>query len=352
MYKPGRSLMWWCAALACCMGLAGCLAYPPYREARVSDDFSLLYAPHFKDGKFFNPWAPFEPSFKRRLQFMLTKNPYPRRKPVVPRVDNDGAYLSGYQAGAALTWIGHSTVAIHEGDDVVVTDPHLRNRIWGVRRLQPPGVPVTALPADTMVAISHAHLDHLSAGTVDDLPASVFYVVPLGLREWFVARGRENVVELDWWQSHQRGAWTFTCLPSQHWSQRIEVPFNQTLWCSWLIESGSRRYFFAGDTGYFHGFAEFGRRYPDIDVAILPIGAYAPRDFIGYQHMDPQQAYRAFEDLKARYLLAVHWGSFRLSHEPLDQGPIELRAHVKAVGGDARRVRLIAIGERWVLADD
>lgn len=329
--------------------VAGCLAYPPAPPPRAVADAELLYAPHFADGEFFNPWAPFVPSFTRRVRFMLTANPYPRREPVVPQVHNDGAYLAGYEPGATVTWAGHSTVAIHEGDDVVLTDPHFRQRIWAVRRHSPPGFPVAAVPPDAMAVISHAHLDHLDAGTVDLLPASVFYAVPLGLREWFAARGRRNVVELDWWESHTRGAWTFTCLPSQHWSQRVEIPFNRTLWCSWLIEGPRRTYFFAGDTGYFHGFAEFGRRFPDIDLAILPIGAYAPRAFIGYQHMDPQQAYRAFEDLGAKRLLPVHWGTFRLSHEPVDEPPAELRRHLEGRQADSGAVRFLAIGGRLAL---
>ncbi|MFK8015252.1 MAG: MBL fold metallo-hydrolase [Gammaproteobacteria bacterium] len=312
---------------------------------RISDNTALLYAPHFEDGEFSNPWLPFVPSFKRRIQFMLTRNPYPRTKPAVPQVDLDPGFLLEDGAPDSLSWLGHSTVAIHESDDLVLTDPHLRNRIFTVGRHSPPPLTPSDIPANAMTVISHAHLDHLDAGTVDAMPESVFYAVPLGLKDWFAERGRKNVVELDWWESTTHRGWTFTCLPSQHWSQRLDIGFNKSLWCSWLIDGPERRYFFAGDTGYFHGFAEFGRRYENIDIAILPIGAYEPRDFIRYQHMDPQQAYRAFEDLNARSFVPVHWGTFRLSHEPVDEPAAELRRHLKAIGKSGS-VQFLAIGER------
>ena len=257
-------------------------------------------------------------------------------------------YLTHPEEPASLSWLGHSTVAIHGRGAVVLTDPHLRNRILYVRRHLPPPLTPPDIPANAMTVISHAHLDHLDAGTVDALPESVFYAVPLGLKSRIAKRGRHNVVELDWWQSHTQYGWTFTCLPSQHWSQRIEVGFNKTLWCSWLIDGPQRRYYFAGDTGYFHGFAEFGRHFPGIDVAILPIGAYEPRDFIRYQHLDPQQAYRAFEDLGAATMVPVHWGTFRLTHEPLDEPPAELKRHLKTID-NPWPVHFMAIGERWFL---
>jgi L-ascorbate metabolism protein UlaG (beta-lactamase superfamily) len=136
-----------------------------------------------------------------------------------------------------------------------------------------------------------------------------------------------------------------TCLLSQHWSRRIEQGENASLWCSWLIDSGDYRYYFAGDTGYFPGFAEYGRRFAPIDVAMLPIGAYEPRWFMRYHHLDPAEAYQAFLDLRAGTLLPMHWGTFDLTDEPIDLPPRELARVVAERGGE--RVRTLAIGERW-----
>jgi L-ascorbate metabolism protein UlaG (beta-lactamase superfamily) len=216
-----------------------------------------------------------------------------------------------------------------------------------VGREQAPGVPIEAVPDHAFAVLSHNHYDHLDAWTVENLPGGVAWYVPLGMAEWFRERDVADVVELDWWQSVRRGRWEITCLPSQHWSRRIEQGTNEALWCAWLLDSGDHRYFFAGDTGWFHGFAEYGRLFPGIDVAMLPIGAYAPRWFMRPVHMNPAEAWQAFGELGARYMLPMHWGTFDLTDEPVDEAPRELRRAIDARGGDPSRVRWLAVGETW-----
>jgi len=310
-----------------------------------------LYAPHGDSAKgFFTPWS--EPPARTLTAFLrwqiLSRNPYDKsRDPVIPVVANDGRALASTESGATLTWVGHATFAIHDGDDVILTDPHFGERALLPARLVPPGIPLAAVPPDAFAVISHSHYDHLDAFTVDALPETVQWFVPLGLGDWFRERGRPNVVELDWWQSAARGRWTITCLPSQHWSRRIGMGTNESLWCTWLIDSGQRRYFFAGDTGYFEGFAEFRRRFAPIDVALLPIGAYEPRWFMRWQHMDPDEAVQAYLDLGARAMLGMHWGTFDLTDEPADLPPLELAQRVAERQLDPERVRSLAIGEVW-----
>jgi len=317
--------------------------------AADAPDLDLLRAPHRNpDGTFFNPWRPLEPSFGDFLRWRFSSNPYDKSAtPVLPRVANDGLSFAGTQASAELTWVGHATVAIHDGDDVVLTDPHFSERALLPKRVVAPGVPIEAIPADAFAVVSHSHYDHLDAWTVENLPASVGWYVPLGMASFFRERGRTDVTELDWWQSAKRGRWTITCLPSQHWSRRSLGDTNETLWCAWLLDSGEYRYFFAGDTGYFAGFAAFGNQFRPIDVALLPIGGYEPRWFMRGQHMDPAEAYQAFRDLGARLLIPIHWGTFDLTDEPLDLPPVELGRAVAAAGGDPAAVRVLAIGERW-----
>src|ERR1051325_3141813 len=160
-------------------------------------------------------------------------------------------------------------------------------------------------------------------------------------------RRRNSVVEYDWWQTQQQGRWRVTCVPSQHWSQRLDQRPNTSLWCAWLIASDQYTYFFAGDTGYFYGFKEIGKRYGPIDVAMLPIGAYEPRWIMHYSHMNPSEAYQAFLDLKASWMTPCHWGTFRLTDEPIDEPPRELRRAVAAAGGNLDPIKVLAIGERW-----
>lgn len=329
------------ASLAGCAPPTDVNRTPPAREA------ASLYAPHLRDGEFFNPWDPRTPRLRDLLRWRLSRNPYDKSAPLeVPVVANDGAHLTVRETSASVTWVGHATLAIHDEEDVVLTDPHFGARALFPGRQVPPGIPLEAVPDDAIAVLSHSHYDHLDADTVERLPASVAWFVPLGLADWFRDRGRTRVTELDWWQSARHGRWTLTCLPSQHWSRRLGQGRNTTLWCSWLLDSGMRRYYFAGDTGYFHGFAEFGRRFGPIDVAMLPIGAYAPRWFMRYQHMDPEEAYRAFLDLGARFMVPMHWGTFDLTDEPVDRAPRVLEDVLERAGGDGR-VRLLAIGERW-----
>jgi N-acyl-phosphatidylethanolamine-hydrolysing phospholipase D len=333
------------AALLACVG-----APSPAPEAASSDP-ALLHAPHRADGRFFNPWARDPKTLWALLRWQLfSRNPYDRSgSPELRVVANDGASLAVSPGSAAITWVGHATFAVQDRGDLFLTDPHFGPRALIPRRLVPPGVPVEAVPAHAFAVLSHNHYDHLDEWTVERLPAGVAWYVPLGMAEWFRARGRHDVVELDWWESARRGRWTITCLPSQHWSRRLGQGPNETLWCAWLLDSGEQRYFFAGDTGYFHGFAEFGRRFGPIDVAMLPIGAYAPRWFMAYQHLDPAEAWQAFLDLGARFLLPMHWGTFDLTDEPPDLPPRELAQAVAEAGGDAGRVRRLAVGERWVV---
>jgi N-acyl-phosphatidylethanolamine-hydrolysing phospholipase D len=311
-----------------------------------------LYAPHRDEDGFFNPWQRFDWSLTRFLRWQFSRNPFDKSgEPVIPRLANDGSRLAGTEHSATVTWVGHATVAVHDDADVFLTDPHWSARALVPRRVVPPGVPLESVPPDAFAVVSHNHYDHLDAGTVERLPDTVAWFVPLGLADWFRARGRERVVELDWWQSVQHGRWTITCLPSQHWSRRIEQGVNESLWCAWLIDSGKRRYFFAGDTGYFPGFAEFGRRFGPIDVALLPIGAYEPRWFMGYQHLNPADAVQATVDLRARHMVATHWGTFDLTDEPLDLPPQALATAVSAVGAEPERFRVLAIGETWHVPD-
>ena len=313
-----------------------------------------LYAPHGEPGRFFSPWQPFNTGPLDVLRWKLRgRGQYNRETPPrVPVVANDGSYLKeglkDRDQPPSLTWVGHSTFAIQDGGDVVLTDPHWGTRALIPARQSPPGIPLSAVPADAFVVLSHNHYDHLDTRTLKRLPSDLPWFVPLGLGPWLRRRGLRRVTELDWWQSATHGRWTLTFLPAQHWSNRISMGRNASLWGSWLLDSGSRRWYFGGDSGYFHGFAEIGRRFSP-DIALLPIGAYEPRWFMRYQHMDPGEAVQAFRDLGARWMAGMHWGTFDLTDEPVDLAPRALEQVVREEGLDPERVRALAVGERWIV---
>jgi len=341
--------------LRCFVILLGCLwtaacAVPPDKTPKGSRDPALLFAPHGEPGSWFNPWNPRPRRYTDLFRWLTSRSSYTGewRDPLeVSLVKNDGASFAVPENSASVTWVGHSTFVVHDGPDVFLTDPQFNTRALLPKRHHPPGVPIDSIPASAFAVISHNHYDHLDAYTVEALPASVTWFVPMGLGEWFRERGRNAVVEFDWWQTHQHGRWQVTCVPSQHWSQRLDQWPNSSLWCAWVITSDEYRYFFAGDTGYFHGFAEIGERFKQIDVALLPIGAYLPRWIMHYSHMNPAEAYQAFLDLDARWMIPCHWGTFDLTDEPIDEPPRELRRAVTAAQGSFEPIKVMAIGERW-----
>jgi N-acyl-phosphatidylethanolamine-hydrolysing phospholipase D len=318
-----------------------------------TSDSESLYAPHRRPGGFFNPWGELPNRFSDLLRWKLGgRNPYDKsRPPQVPVVPNDGAYLKDREQPDSVTWVGHATFAVQDGGDVFLTDPHFGPRALLPKRLTPPGIPLEAVPPEAFAVLSHNHYDHLDSWTVRRLPEALPWFVPLGLADWFRRKGRRRVTELDWWQSARHGRWTLTCLPAQHWSNRFGMRRNATLWCSWLLDSGERRYYFAGDSGYFHGFAEIGRRFAPIDVAFLPIGAYEPRWFMRYQHVNPEEAWRAFLDLGARRMIPMHWGCFDLTDEPVDLAPKVLAEILEREGAGPEGVRTMAVGERLAIAE-
>jgi L-ascorbate metabolism protein UlaG (beta-lactamase superfamily) len=261
-------------------------------------------------------------------------------------VEPDLALLSMPPApgeGARLTWLGHASWLVQLDGVSLLVDPVLRDTISGViRRNVPPGVPVEQLPPITASLVSHNHYDHLDLPTLKQVAAPIV----TGLGHAPIFRGsRLAVTELDWWKSTKVGPVTVHFVPSQHWSRRGLNDINEMLWGGFVLEGSSARVFHSGDTAYFEGFKEIGRRYPGLDAALLPIGAYDPPWFMSRQHMGPEEAVQAFEDLGAARFLAMHWGTFKLTDEPLDEPPRRLdtewtrrrlpreHVHVLPVGG-------------------
>jgi N-acyl-phosphatidylethanolamine-hydrolysing phospholipase D len=249
-----------------------------------------------------------------------------------PVTAGDAAFLAGNRLRPTLTWIGHSTFLLQLGGLNILTDPHFTRRAsplnWaGPERLVPPGLPLRELPPLDLVLVSHNHYDHLDEGSVRWLarhhPKAVF-AVPLGLRRWLQRRHVHNIVELDWWQEHRGHGFSVTAVPAQHFSGRTATDRNRSLWCGFMAEVAGRRVYFAGDTGYSKDFADIGARFAPVDLALIPIGAYAPRWFMRAMHVNPEEAVRIHRDVGARRSVAMHWGTFRLTEEPLDDPPQQL----------------------------
>ena len=244
------------------------------------------------------------------------------------------------------TWVGHATYVFRLGGQLVVTDP-----VWGKplgisRRHSPEGLALDVVAAHLdVVLVSHSHRDHLDVATVRRLGSRPVYVAPLGNEKVLRAAGAERVVELDWWETHRHGDLEVTLVPARHWSMRTPFDRDDALWGGFVARGPEGAVYHSGDTAMFDGFVEIGERAGPIDWAMLPIGAYSPRWFMSPQHMNPEEAGEAFEMLGARQLLAMHWGTFQLTDEPLGEPPFRLRAWAERNGHSESRVRIPSLGE-------
>ncbi|HEX4936210.1 MAG TPA: MBL fold metallo-hydrolase, partial [Gemmatimonadaceae bacterium] len=225
--------------------------------------------------------------------------------------------------GLRVTRLGHSTLLVEIDGVRILTDPVWSQRasplaFAGPKRFHPAPVSLAALPAIDVVVLSHDHYDHLDRHTVRALARSRLpFVTSLGVGAHLEAWGipPERITELDWWERTEVRGVTITAAPAQHFSGRGMFDGNKTLWASWVIvdeaPEGALRVFFSGDTGYFDGFREIGRRFGPFDVTLLETGAYDSQ--WPYVHMQPEQTVQAHQDLGGRWLLPIHNGTFDLA---------------------------------------
>lgn len=273
----------------------------------------------------------------------------------------DTEYLRANDRETTVTWIGHATLLLQIGGVNLLTDPHLGERaspvsFLGPKRVTPPALTVEELPRIDLVLITHNHYDHLDEGTVRRLAAtpggSPRFLVPLGLKEWFRRLGIENVRELDWWETETARGLTIHFVPVQHWSARSPFDRNETLWGAWVVERPGFRIFFCGDAGYSGHFREIARRFGPFDLAALPIGAYEPRWFMKAAHIDPDEAVMVHRELSARLSVAIQWGTFILTDEPLDEPPKKLSEAMAGRGVEPGEFLILRHGETIRRSED
>ncbi|KAI9498659.1 beta-lactamase superfamily domain-containing protein [Zychaea mexicana] len=291
-----------------------------------------------------------------------------------------------------VTWLGHACALVQINGVNVLLDPVFSDRcspfsFVGPKRYTEPPCQLKDLPKIDAVVISHNHYDHLDLNSIKELaeqhPEAHFYV-PLGNKAWFnIEKSNERVTELDWWQDRtltlgNGKAVKLTCTPCQHFSGRGILDRNKTLWASWCLEgvregqSSGGKVFFGGDTGYravpqgtkpdaqydedhldtlphCPAFKEIGSRIGPFDLSLIPIGAYSPRWFMSTIHCSPEDAVRVHEDVKSKKSIGIHWGTFVLTDEPIDEPPERLKKALQKRGHDGEVFGVLKLGETMVI---
>jgi L-ascorbate metabolism protein UlaG (beta-lactamase superfamily) len=267
-----------------------------------------------------------------------------RHSAITPRTGQVHKPKLATNGDLGITFIGHSSFFLQIGGQNVVIDPNFARWLFVLKRLRKPGVRVRDLPPIDLVLVTHAHFDHLDRSSLRAIVrqtrrqgALPTIVVPHHVFDLVSDLGFEDVVELDWWNSYRHRGLTITHVPSRHWGARI-LRDSHRGYGGYVLRDYKHSLYHAGDTAYFSGFREIGQRLAP-ELALLPIGAYNPPSFRNV-HASPADATRAFLDLHSRWMVPMHYGTFRLSHEPMEEPLQLLEEEAKAAGIEDRVVVL------------
>lgn len=285
------------------------------------------FLPEKIDGKYYN-YNHKHPSVKEAAEWLLPSIKMylarlfngPQRPTEIAGWVTEFNYIERVN-NAHISWLGHATELIQIGNFNILTDPIFKDPSRAYKRILPFGASLQQLPPIDMVLLSHNHRDHMDAATLKLLHKkhNPFFLVPEGLKQWFVKRGITKVEEFNWWQSWQQGDLELTFVPAWHWSQRGLFDHNKSLWGGWVIKSSAESIYFAGDTAYDeHYFTTIGKLLGPFDVALLPIGPGEPNHLMRRSHMNAQQAGQAFLDCNAQFFLPMHWGAFPFGIDQFD----------------------------------
>ena len=291
---------------------------------------------HYSGSKFFNPTDPEGNGVWAGLKMLLTLKfeKWPETVINSPALDLNHP-LSADEI--AVTFVNHATVLVQSKSFNFLTDPVWSERVsplsWaGPKRHREPGIPFDKLPNIHFVVISHNHYDHMDLSTLKRLDETFHpqFFVPLGNKNILQDNGISNVIELDWWQSFEFApSLNVSLTPAEHFSGRSPFDRNKALWGSYVIALGGHTLYFGGDTAYSPHFKAICERFGSPSVAFLPIGAYEPRWFMKVVHVNPEEAVQAHLDLGTTQSIGIHFGTFQLTNERIDQPVKDLETALK-----------------------
>ncbi len=307
---------------------------------------------------FENPWPHDEHGFLDILRWKLGIGSQETAR--LPDAPDDGAPAVALDLsriatppgqGWRITWLGHSSFLVQGCGRSLLIDPVFSDHcspipIPSLKRKVPPPCELSELPAIDAILLTHSHYDHLDLSTLRTLGNSVPLFTPSGHAARMAKSGFSDVTELAWWDSETLpDGIRITAVPSQHFTARTPFDRNLAHWCGWVIEGEDKRLWHTGDSGYCPAFKQIGERFGGLDFGMIPIGAYQPRSIMTAMHMNPDEAVQAFLDAKCKAAFAMHWGTFRLTDEPMGEPPILLSQAAEGAGLSAESFVAGSIGE-------
>lgn len=296
---------------------------PPHTRQALPRSFKdLTPSRHFKPRKFFHEMV---------WKALLTRRTGKQYRPLFPKL-NPGQ--------VAITWIGHASFLLQFTDLNVLIDPNFANWLFLLKRVKHCGLKVEHLPPIDLLLLTHAHFDHFHRPSLRRIPKPKIAVMPWGMSDLAANLGFGRTVELEWWDSFSHRDWKVTLTPSKHWGARVLRDHHRG-YGGFLLEHQGRKIYHAGDSAYFDGFKDIGKNLAP-EIALLPIGAYHPESF-RHVHMGPDEAIHTFKDLKAKWLVPMHYGAFRLAFEDIDEPPRWLRS-LAAEQGITNKVKVLEEG--------
>ncbi|PRP83899.1 n-acyl-phosphatidylethanolamine-hydrolyzing phospholipase D-like [Planoprotostelium fungivorum] len=314
-------------------------------------------------GLYANPWPEFkQPGFGAIFKWQFTRKDPLRGltqkdlDQMIPATKVDLSKIAEKVTdGIQATWIGHSSVLIQMDGLTFLTDPVFADRcsplsFAGPKRYRPLPLQLSELPPIDFVIISHDHYDHLDSSVLRHFANNKLHdtkwFIPKGQTKYFHPEGIKNIVELDWWETAQFSeSVSLTFTPAQHWSKRYATTSFDSLWGSWVVQGPTKKVFFSGDTGYCPVFKDIGKHYGPFDFSMIAIGAYQPRELMKPQHIDPEEAVKIHQDIGSKQSMGIHWGTFVLTDEPVDEPPKLTREWMQKSNLPVEDFTVLDIGE-------
>ncbi len=307
---------------------------------------------HYDGKKFSYPGLDMDKSFLDLLKWQIaaTKAKWPQQ---VINTHESNLSSSLNKTDIQITYINHSTFLIQTDVINILTDPVWSERVSpfkfvGPKRVRKPGLEFKKLPNIDLVLVSHNHYDHMDIETLKNIYKNnldAVFIVPLKNSQYLNFVNPSQIIELDWWQSVNIKQQNITLTPAQHWSARGLFDKRNALWGSFVVQlNNQRKLFFTGDSGYDQNlFSTIGSKFSPIDLALIPIGAYEPRWFMKKAHMNPEEAVLTHCDLNSKQSVAMHFGTFQLTDEDLNQPVVDLNSALNKY--NVKKFDILNVGE-------